>query len=163
MSSAKAVWQRKLARFDGPLIFGGIRLFDPPLTPEEIRQCLPDYVLERQLRRSGQGVVYSATSGKHGDVALKIYFPSEDDERVKREAGVLRALNIPTLVSLKDFGTIDIRQQSCFFTATIFEPGSDLADQLASARKLSQEEGLRLLRDVAQTIKCLWQQRIISL
>lgn len=131
-------------------------MFQPSLEPREISAILPDFTPQTELRKSGQGIVYQASSKSYGDVALKIYFPSQEDERIRREADLLKSLQLPTLVALRDFGSIELRGEVCFYTATAFEKGADLADKLKTEKSLEQLEVVKLMSDIATTIEALW-------
>jgi serine/threonine protein kinase len=110
----------------------------------------------RPLAQGGQGAVYRATPhGSSDEVALKIYFSDQLDERTAREIAALKRLKGETVVRLHADGVIDIGGNPYNYIATTFIEGDVLSSVLAQ-RQLSFTEIAAIGRDVALAIDELW-------
>lgn len=110
----------------------------------------------RPLAQGGQGAVYRATPhGSSDEVALKIYFSDQLDERTAREIAALKRLKGETIVRLHADGAIDIAGNTYNYIATTFIEGDVLSSVLAQ-RQLSFTEIAAIGRDVALAIDELW-------
>lgn len=108
------------------------------------------------LAQGGQGAVYRATPhGSSDEVALKIYFGDQLDERTAREIAALKRLKGETIVRLHADGAIDIAGNTYNYIATTFIEGDVLSSVLAQ-RQLSFTEIAAIGRDVALAIDELW-------
>ena len=108
------------------------------------------------LAQGGQGAVYRATPyGSSDEVALKIYFSDQLDERTAREIAALKRLKGETIVRLHADGAIDIAGNTYNYIATTFIEGDVLSSVLAQ-RQLSFTEIAAIGRDVALAIDELW-------
>ncbi|HJQ36041.1 MAG TPA: serine/threonine-protein kinase [Thermoanaerobaculia bacterium] len=110
----------------------------------------------RPLAQGGQGAVYRATPhGSAEEVALKIYFGDQLDERTAREIAALKRLKGETIVRLHADGAIDIGGNSYNYIATTFIEG-DVLSSVLTQRQLSFTEIAAIGRDVALAIDELW-------
>jgi serine/threonine protein kinase len=108
------------------------------------------------LAQGGQGAVYRATPrGSSDDVALKIYFSDQLDERTAREIAALKRLKGETIVRLHADGAIDISGTTYNYIATTFIEG-DVLSAVLTKRLLSPGEVAAIGRDVALAIDELW-------
>jgi serine/threonine protein kinase len=108
------------------------------------------------LAQGGQGAVYRATPhGSSDEVALKIYFSDQLDERTAREIAALKRLKGETIVRLHADGAIDIGGNTYNYIATTFIEGDVLSSVLVQ-RQLSFTEIVAIGRDVALAIDELW-------
>lgn len=108
------------------------------------------------LAQGGQGAVYRATPhGSTEEVALKIYFGDQLDERTAREIAALKRLKGETIVRLHADGAIDIGGNSYNYIATTFIEG-DVLSSVLPQRQLSFTEIAAIGRDVALAIDELW-------
>jgi len=108
------------------------------------------------LAQGGQGAVYRATPhGSSDEVALKIYFGDQLDERTAREIAALKRLKGETIVRLHADGAIDIGGNTYNYIATTFIEG-DVVSSVLALRQLSFTEIAAIGRDVALAIDELW-------
>jgi serine/threonine protein kinase len=108
------------------------------------------------LAEGGQGAVYRATPhGSSDEVALKIYFGDQLDERTAREIAALKRLKGETIVRLHADGAIDIGGNTYNYIATTFIEG-DVLSSVLTRRQLSFTEIATIGRDVALAIDELW-------
>lgn len=112
------------------------------------------YVIEAELGRGGQAVVYRARhEGLARDVALKLFDPrvggrEGDMERFRREAIAAAKLDHPRIVTVYDAGEIDGRA----FIAMRLVAGSTLGGEAARLGPLPPARALRILDDIAQAL-----------
>jgi serine/threonine protein kinase len=110
----------------------------------------------RPLAQGGQGAVYRAKPcGSADDVALKVYFSDQLDERTAREIAALKRLKGETIVRLHADGAVDIRGTTYTYIATTFIEG-DVLSSVITQRQLSDTEIAIIGRDVALAIDELW-------
>jgi len=122
----------------------------------------PGYVLERELHRGGQGVVYAAVQKSTGrKVALKVlregvFADSLDRARFEREVQVLATLKHPNIVAIYDSGNADGR----FYFVMDFIPGRPL-DAYMSGRPRTVRETLRLFAAICEAVDAAHVRGII--
>lgn len=110
----------------------------------------------QRLAQGGQGAVYRATPhGSSDEVALKIYFSDQLDERTAREIAALKRLKGETIVRLHADGAIDIGGNTYNYIATTFIEG-DVLSSVRTQRQLSFTEIAAIGHDVALAIDELW-------
>src|SRR5689334_3319631 len=102
--------------------------FSPPLTEPELQTAFPGRFKKlTTVDAGGQGCVFRGETGAGSVVALKIYVPdpaARVEERTDREVQALRAMRCATIVTLEDFGTVEIRKQKCRYVSTPFIDGA---------------------------------------
>lgn len=112
------------------------------------------YVIEAELGRGGQAVVYRARhEGLARDVALKLFDPrvagrDGDVERFRREAIAAAKLDHPRIVTVYDAGELDGRA----FIAMRLVAGSTLGGEVARLGPSPPARALRILDDIAQAL-----------
>ncbi len=119
---------------------------------------LGNYRIERVLGWGGQAVVYLA-SHRHAaerQVALKIPHP-DCAERLIREGRTLANLSHPNLVRMLD---VDPTGEPPFL-ALEYCPGGSLADRIAADGALSEEETLRIARQLLTGLAYAHEQGIV--
>lgn len=138
------------------------KAFDPPLDAAEIAE--PFVLLYRNLRAiqsGGQGAVFRAQPIVAGpDVALKILYPGEVQERTDREIKAMKTLRSPYIVEICNYGKVPLRGLSCSWLATSFIEGESLASMLARG-PLSELQIVRIAEQVGEAIRALWRKRIV--
>lgn len=115
------------------------------------------YVLEHEIARGAVGVVWRGLDQVTGDhVAVKILRPelrgeSEIFESFRAEAGILRTLDHPGVVSVKDFIVTDT---VCAVVLEFLE-GLDLREHLRVHGPLSAAEAARRCASAAETLAAI--------
>ncbi|MFN7943003.1 MAG: serine/threonine-protein kinase [Thermoanaerobaculia bacterium] len=123
-------------------------------TEERLRAALSDaYRIERELGAGGMGTVFLAEDLRHGrKVAIKVLRPdlaaSAGKERFLREIRIAAGLQHPNIVGLIDSGEAG---DLLYFVMPYVE-GSTLRVRLARDGELPIQEGLRLLREIAEAL-----------
>lgn len=139
-----------------------------PFNKPDIEVALNNrYVLGAELRVGGQGVVYRARRVRDGsgvpcgnDVALKLHLDPKQDERVVREINAAKNLHHPALATLLEEGTITVCGRQTRYIAWDFIVGEPL-DLRLSTGALSEQEALRIGRDIISAIAALWSRHIV--
>ena len=143
----------------------GLPLLDRPaaerfseLTVESHHSILPALVADRyqvgrELGRGGMACVYLARDVKHGrDVAIKVIRPelavTLGHERFLREIEIAARLRHPNIVPLYDSGEVG---GSLYFVMP-YEEGESLRARLDRVGRLSVDDALGVLRDVARAL-----------
>lgn len=141
--------------------------FDPPLTPAEIQGAFPGRYLKLEaLKSGGQGAVFRGTVAQGEPVpagtqlALKIYYADQIEERTEREIAALQRISAPSLVRLVGTGRLDIRGLPCVWLETAFIEGQCLAARINGAA-LRITEISTIAHDVALAIEAIWGDRIV--
>lgn len=131
-------------------------MFRPPLTYVEVQEAFQDsFTIDESIYSGGQGSVFRARAAKGEDVALKIYFPDQLEERLAREVEALKRIDCPTLVKLHSHGTCKIRGESTPFVATSFIVGQPLSNIVCEG-PLSVRAVSVIGRDICTAIDALW-------
>ena len=125
------------------------------------------YVLGAELRVGGQGVVYRARRVRLPDgtacsdeVALKLHLDAKQDKRVEREIEAMKHLRHPALATLLEEGTITIAGKQTRYIAWAFIDGEPL-DVRLSKGAITEQEVVRIARDVTSAIIALWAKHIV--
>jgi len=125
------------------------------------------YVLGAELRVGGQGVVYRAkrvrlpdSSACNDEVALKLHLDAKQDKRVQREIEAMKHLRHPALATLLEEGTITISGKQTRYIAWEFIDGEPL-DLRLSRGAVTEQEAIRIARDVTSAIVALWARHIV--
>jgi serine/threonine-protein kinase len=121
-----------------------------------------DYRLEREVGRGGMATVYLAHDLKHDrSVALKVLRPelaaALAGERFPREIQIVAQLSHPHILPLHDSGERD----GFLYYVMPFVEGASLRARLRSEGKLSVEEAIRILREVADALAYAHERGII--
>jgi len=141
--------------------------FDPPLTSAEVQAAFAGrYAKLDALKSGGQGAVFHGTVGPGQSVpagtelALKIYYADQVEERTEREISALQRIRAPSLVRLVGTGRLDIRGLPCVWLETALIEGQCLAPRINGAT-LSVPEVSTIAHDVALAIEAIWDDRIV--
>ena len=122
-----------------------------------------DFRLVRKIAQGGMGQVFEAIQVRlDRRVAVKVLSEEFDKDqdfltRFEREAKSAAALNHPNIVQVHDFG----EDQGRHYLVMEFVDGVDLAKYLAEHGKLTVEEGLRIIKEVAYALQAAMEQSII--
>jgi serine/threonine protein kinase len=139
-----------------------------PFSAKEVEASLGGrYVLGAELRVGGQGVVYRAKrvrrpdgSACNDEVALKLHLDAKQDMRVQREIEAMKHLRHPALATLLEEGTITISGKQTRYIAWEFIDGEPL-DLRLSRGAVTEQEAIRVARDVTSAIVALWARHIV--
>jgi serine/threonine-protein kinase len=120
------------------------------------------YIVDRELGRGGNGVVYLARDRKHGRaVAIKVISPdltaAVDTERFLREIQIAARLTPPHILPLHDSGTAD----GLLFYLMPYAEGESLRRRLQRERQLPLPDALRITREVASALSYAHQHDIL--
>lgn len=137
-----------------------VNQFHPPSLDEIAVAAGPDYTVEGHIKSGGQGSVFRA-SLRGEPVALKLFEPQAEPERLKRELQLLRDLKHPNLVAAVDSGVAVLRTVPVPFVSYVFVSGGDLSRPLQTGASLRVSELLRIGYEVACALEFLWQHRIV--
>ena len=130
---------------------------------KELAAAVADrYALLRVIGRGGSAVVFLATDVKHDrSVALKVLRPQLDTtvshDRFLAEIRTTARLNHPHILPLFDSGEADGR---VFFTMPFVE-GESLRERLRRETRLSIDEALRIIREVASALEYAHARRVV--
>ncbi len=118
------------------------------------RSIAERYTVTGELGRGGMAVVHRARDDRHGrDVAVKVMLPAIAEtigpERFLREIETAARLQHPHIVPVFDSGNIEGR---LYFVMPLIE-GESLRDLLEREGRLSVEEAVRLVREVADALE----------
>jgi serine/threonine protein kinase len=123
-------------------------------TLDEVAKRFPEYEVDRLLGRGGMGAVYKATHRElERDVAIKILPPESADspefeERFRREARALAALDHPSIVTLHDFGD----REGWFYFVMEYVDGADLSARIAHG-SISTDEALAIIPQLCEALE----------
>lgn len=146
-----------------------------PLTPEFIAPCFPQMEILELLGQGGMGTVFKARQTKLDRmVAVKIIRPETASdpafaERFMREAKTLARLNHPNIVSVHDFGEVNLAEISAglsvsggtlFFFIMEYVDGANLR-QLMQSGKMSPELTLRIIQQVCDALQFAHEEGIV--
>ena len=120
------------------------------------------YRIERELGRGGMARVYLAEDLKHGrSVAVKVIRPelaaSMGRERFLREIGIAARLRHPNIMPLFDSGDAD----GMLYFVMPYESGPSLRTSLEAGQRLSVDDALGALRDVAKALAYAHAQGVV--
>ncbi len=138
--------------------------FKPPLDIVEVEEAFTKSVgkeceIVRKIKEGGQGSVFEACIDDKR-VALKICSADYVEHRAKREVDILEKLRSPFVAKLYGSGFLDIRNERCFYSSSIFIEGEDLQERLKKTRlTVSQTE--TLIRNIISVIDEMWSHRIV--
>lgn len=125
-----------------------------PPEVEELCEVFPEFDFVRLLGRGGMGAVYEARQPDlDRAVAVKI-LPRESaadpefEERFRREARALAALDHPHIVTLHDFG----EREGFFYFVMELVDGTDLAQRI-DAQSLTTNEALGVVTQVCDALQ----------
>jgi serine/threonine protein kinase len=119
------------------------------------------FTIIESVAAGGQGAVFRAqTSDDFSQVALKVYFEDQIEERTRREIVALESITGDTIVKLVSEGRCELRGQPCIFIATSYIAGDTLA---AFIGRGPVEPGVaaRIGADIALAVGLLWAKRIV--
>ena len=160
---------------------GGARAsLHPPPLPDQIAPHFPQLEILGLLGRGGMGVVYKARQ-KSLDrlVAVKLLAPERVfdprfAERFSHEARALAALNHPHIVTVYDFGVVDVpgspagglpgaspeSPSKLYFLLMEFVDGANLR-QLLGAQKFTPEEALAIVPPICEALQYAHEHGIV--
>jgi len=159
---------------------GAYASMQPPPLPEEIAPHFPLLEILGLLGRGGMGVVYKARQ-KSLDrlVALKLLAPERVldprfAERFSHEARALAALNHPHIVTVYDFGVVEVPAPAgadpsgvptgppskLYFLLMEFVDGANLR-QLLAAQKFTPEEALAIVPPICEALQYAHEHGIV--
>ncbi|HEU5162279.1 MAG TPA: serine/threonine-protein kinase, partial [Thermoanaerobaculia bacterium] len=120
------------------------------------------YRIVRMLGRGGMGVVYLARDlTLEREVAIKVVKTAEDSpalvERFRREARTAAKLSHPNIVPLHAFGEVD----GMPYFVMGYVRGESLAEKLRREGKLAEEDGRRVLAEIAGALDHAHRQGIV--
>lgn len=138
--------------------------FDPPLATGEVEQALGGrFSGLTAIKAGGQGAVFRSVDKLGGpDVALKILFTDQVEERTQREVDALQTLKGKSkhLVDYRGHGKCTLRGQVCAWIATTFIEGESLATVLGRGA-LSEEWVAIIACHLGEAIRLLWTGRVV--
>ena len=119
-------------------------------SPDELAECFPQIEIQQLVGQGGMGAVYKAVQTKLGrPVALKIIRPEAAAdpafaERFAREARTLALLNHPHIITVYDFGEVDVAANGAaakklYYFIMEFVDGVNLRQMLAGGQLTSQQ------------------------
>jgi hypothetical protein len=139
----------------------------PPAEGDPIRAALEaqlrgQYRIIRLLGRGGMGAVYLARDlTLEREVAVKVIRTAsharETYERFRREAKTAARLSHPNIVPLHTFGEVD----GMPYFVMGYVRGESLAARLARDGKMTEEEGLRVLAEIAGALDHAHRQGVV--
>ncbi len=130
--------------------------------PDKVREALAErYTIERELGRSGMGVVYLAHDLRYDrPVALKILLPEltarSAPERFQREIHFAARLQHPHILTVLDSGSTGE-----LWYIMPFVEGESLRERLRRERRLPLEDALRITTEAARALDYAHQQGVI--
>ena len=119
----------------------------------DVGERFAEYEVHELIGRGGMGAVFKATHKElQRVVAIKILPPetadqAEFEERFRREARALAALDHPNIVTLHDFGTRD----GWFYFVMEYIDGSDLSTRIQK-RSITTDEALSIVTQVCDAL-----------
>jgi serine/threonine-protein kinase len=141
--------------------------FNPPLSVSEVQAPCPGrYARVSELKAGGQGCVFRATIGDGQEVsagtevALKVYYADQIEERTDREIAALKRISAPSLVRLIGTARAVIRGEPCLYLETEFIAGECLAPRLQRG-PLTVPQIAAVVHDIAFAIEAIWADRIV--
>lgn len=111
--------------------------------------------VQNAIDSGGQGAVFRAAHGTHGECALKIYTP-ESQPRVAAEVHLLRSIDHPNIIKIIDSGHIVLRGDTSPYTLMPFVDGSSIKTRLDRGERLDEAAAKRVLGELASAIETLW-------
>ncbi len=119
------------------------------------------YVIEADLGRGGQAVVYRARQiGTERDVALKVFAELDDASklaRFRREAVAAARVDDPRIVTVYESGDVD----GVPFIAMRLVPGPSLAELVARFGALPPQRAVIILDDVASAVDAAHEHGLV--
>jgi serine/threonine-protein kinase len=111
----------------------------------EIQNALPAAIVERQIARGGQKVVFKATFEPFGAIALKLIKPGPNSrDRTLRELKVASQLTGPQFTKIYKVDDIKIGSEDVIYIAEEFLVGETLRDRLQREKTLSETETTKI-------------------
>lgn len=129
-----------------------------PILEAMNRALAPTYRVEKMLKTGGQGSVFLAYEDGRA-VAIKLFKPDANAERLNREISLLSSLNHPNLVRLLNYGTMQILEATVAYVVYEFLSGGDLC-QYASpdSRRLDARTLCAIGMQIGSVIETLWSR-----
>lgn len=125
-----------------------------------LRENLPQYIIGKEIGSGGMGRVFAATHRVSGrEVALKVTFeglPESLAEQHRREAELLSSTSAPRVPRVYESGHFGDQ----VWIAMDYIEGESLVIALAQ-RRLSMQDRLRIMRDIAETVDHLRMDGIV--
>lgn len=134
--------------------------FDPDTAT--VQQALQDIVLQGELARGGQKLVFLAESKKHGRIAVKLIKPGSPaaESRAEREIKVAMSLDGPRFPRLFEARKVAIGGVEVVCIYEEFLCGRSLRD-LVRAGRLSAPETVRVAREILLALQVLHDRGVV--
>lgn len=131
-------------------------------TIDDVNRALPKGCdIEKPIKGGGQGSVFKGSYDGE-PAAIKLFAPTAEDERVKREVDLLREMDCPYVVRLKGFHSITVSGQDLWVVVYEFLSEGDLRSWVTgSGTPPSKEELVLVGAHVGNAIDALWQKRVV--
>ena len=130
------------------------------------------YRVESFIAKGGMGVVYKAAQlPLERPVALKILRPPESEggaadlesfqKRFFLEANTLSRLQHPNIVTIYDYGKVEITDEETYFMAMEYVAGETLARRLKTVGRIEPYAAIAIVRQMARALRAAHAQKII--
>jgi eukaryotic-like serine/threonine-protein kinase len=130
------------------------------LTAQWLQQNFPELRNARELARGGQKIVFSADHPVDGSVVLKVIYPTQGLEAVRREILAVQQINSPRVPRILEHGQAPTHLGECYWIREVRVIGRSVRDVLA-AGPVSPRDVLRLGRNVLEAIVRAEANRIV--
>ncbi len=131
-------------------------------TMQQLSQCLPaGWDLRAEIDSGGQGAVYrGAVNGQ--DVAIKLFHSLDDDRRVSREVDLLRDVDSPCVVGVRDYAQITVGVVEVEVVAYDYLAGGTLASLLdPTCGDVGVDNVIQIGSDVGEALDEIWHYRVV--
>lgn len=127
----------------------------------EVQAFLPEYSINQRLRPSAQKAVFIAEDKDKKKVALKIYNPHANIERLRREIEVMMKLDSPYVASLIEFNQRVTAQGSIIYIVEEFVDGPDLATVMENKDTMKEQELIPFLGKLLFGLRDIWEHKVV--
>ncbi|GIO22275.1 protein kinase [Oceanobacillus sp. J11TS1] len=131
------------------------------ISAAEVQALLPEYTINQRLRPSAQKAVFIAEDKHKDKVALKIYNPHANIERLRREIEVMMKLDSPYVASLIEFNQRVTAQGSIIYIVEEFVDGPDLATVMENKDTMKEQELIPFLGKLLFGLKDIWEHKVV--
>jgi eukaryotic-like serine/threonine-protein kinase len=122
------------------------------LTALWLQQNFPDLTNCQEIARGGQKIVFAATHPAEGAVVLKVIYPTQGVEAVRREILAVQQINSPRVPPILNHGQAPTNLGPCYWVREPRIPGETVGDRLRASGALLPNDVLKLARDVLGAI-----------
>lgn len=130
------------------------------LTAQWLQQNFPDLQRCEEIARGGQKIVFAADHPADGQVVLKIIYPTQGVEAVRREILAVQQIGSPRVPAVLAHGQAPTNLGPCYWIRERRVIGNTLRARLAQAA-LPPVEILKLARDVLGAVVLAEQRQIV--